>query len=169
MKWRDAIQALASDPAIGATSNVPSPYPEDGAVAFIRTAEEKARSGAEHAFAIVVDGVFVGMCGVILAGHPAGEGEIGYWIGRPFWRRGHATAAARELVRRSFAELGLTRLVSSCLVRNPASYRVLSKVGFRDVGRGSNPNPKWGPEDVFALFALERSYLPPAATGSVGT
>lgn len=171
MRWVDAIQELASDPAIGATSNVPSPYPPDGAIVFVRMAKERAARGVEHAFAILSDGTFVGMCGVIREGHPEGEGEIGYWIGRPFWGRGYATEAGRALVRFSFQTLGLTRLVSSCLVRNPPSYRVLTKLGFKDVGRGGNPNPKWKPDDVFALFALGRdeaeAYLPPATEGRV--
>ncbi len=170
-RWVDVVQELASDPAIGATSNVPSPYPVDGAATFVRIAEERAAKGAEHALAILVDERFVGMCGVILEGHPEGEGEIGYWIGRPYWGRGYATDAGRELLRHCFTTLGLSHLVSSCLVANPPPYPVLPKLGFTEVGRGGNPNPKWGPGEVFALFSLEkdawRDYLPSAAAGKV--
>ena len=74
----------------------------------------------------------------------------------PFWGPGYASAAARELVRRVFEEHGVEELYSSCLVRNPASWRVLEKTGFRHVGFGTHPNSKWTPHDRFALFELTR-------------
>jgi [ribosomal protein S5]-alanine N-acetyltransferase len=36
--------------------------------------------------------------------------QLGYWIGRPYWRQGYATEAAREVVRFAFEELGLERI-----------------------------------------------------------
>lgn len=62
---------------------------------------------------------------------PLGAGfELGYWIGRPFWRRGYATEAASALVGLGFAALGLKGIMALVFGENPASVRVLEKIGF---------------------------------------
>jgi RimJ/RimL family protein N-acetyltransferase len=59
--------------------------------------------------------------------------ELGYWIGRPYWGQGYATEAARALL--SLAKvLGHRRLVAGHFVDNPASGRVLRKLGFCPTG-----------------------------------
>ncbi|MGH9347336.1 MAG: GNAT family N-acetyltransferase [Vicinamibacterales bacterium] len=157
------VQALASDPLIAATSNVPHPYPADGSVTWIRYTLAQRELGSEANFAILAPatmpgtcGTLVGVCGVLnIAGSPR-RGEMGYWIGVPYWNRGYASAAARALVRTMFEEHGIDELYSSCLVRNVASFRVLEKTGFRHVGYGTHPDSKWGPHDRFALFELTK-------------
>ena len=150
------VQALAADPLIAATSNVPHPYPADGAVTWIRYTLAQRELGYEENFAILEEDRLVGVCGVLnIAGTPK-RGELGYWIGVPYWNRGYASAAAGDLVRRMFEEHGLDELYSSCLVRNGASFRVLEKTGFRHIGFGSHPDSKWGPQDRFALFELTK-------------
>ena len=61
-------------------------------------------------------------------------GELGYWLGVPFWGRGYATEAARALIDYAFAELGHETLSSGARVTNPASRRVLEKCGFQWTG-----------------------------------
>lgn len=152
-----AVQALASDPLIAATSNVPHPYPPDGASTWLRYTLAQRELGYELNFAIFADDLLVGVCGVLNIGGVPKRAELGYWIGVPYWNRGYASAAARELVRTVFEEHGIEELYSSCLVRNAASYRVLEKTGFRRVGFGTHPNSKWGPQDRFAMFELTKS------------
>ena len=150
------VQALASDPLIAATSNVPHPYPPDGAVTWIRYTLAQRELGYELNFAILAREVLVGVCGVLnISGAPR-RGELGYWIGVPYWNRGYASSAASELVHRVFTEHGIGELYSSCLVRNPASFRVLEKTGFRHVGYGTHADTKWGPDDRFAIFELTK-------------
>ena len=55
---------------------------------------------------------------------------VGYWIGRPHWGRGHATAALREVLR-LVPERPLTALVAET---NLGSIRVLERCGFVAVG-----------------------------------
>lgn len=169
------VQALASDPLIAATSNVPHPYPPEGATTWIRYTLAQRELGYELNFAILAPSsslstearsakaelsagrdVFVGVCGVLnIAGVPR-RGELGYWIGVPYWNRGYASHAARALVQRVFTEHGIEELYSSCLVRNPASFRVLEKTGFRHVGYGTHADSKWGADDRFAIFELTK-------------
>ena len=93
-----AVQVLASDPRIADTSNVPFPYPVDGAVEWIRYTLALQDLGREVNFAIVQGepGTLVGVCGVLnIEGTPK-RGELGYWVGVPYWGRGYASAAARD-------------------------------------------------------------------------
>lgn len=75
--------------------------------------------------------VLVGSCG--LGRRPSGKVELGYWIARPFWGRGFATEAGLALVGIARA-LGLQRLEASHFLDNPASGRVLEKLGFQPAG-----------------------------------
>jgi len=73
----------------------------------------------------------VGSCG--LGRRPSGAVEMGYWISRPYWGRGIATEACRALIEIA-RTLGLAQLEGSHFVDNPASGRVLEKLGFEPVG-----------------------------------
>ena len=73
----------------------------------------------------------IGSCG--LGRRPSGAVEMGYWIGRPFWGRGFASEACTALIEIA-RTLGLSRLEASHFIDNPASARVLDKLGFESVG-----------------------------------
>jgi len=62
------------------------------------------------------------------------RGELGYWIGQPYWGSGLATEAVTALLRFAFEDLELNRVQASYLPRNPASGRVLEKVGMQREG-----------------------------------
>ena len=77
------------------------------------------------------DPMLVGACG--LGRRPSGAVELGYWIARESWNRGFATEAGLALL--AIAEaLGLPRLEASYFIDNPASGRVLEKLGFLPTG-----------------------------------
>lgn len=67
------------------------------------------------------------------------SGEFGYWLGRPHWGQGITTEAARAVVTFAFGTLGLERLTSGYFEDNPASGRVLAKLGFTAAGRSLRP------------------------------
>jgi RimJ/RimL family protein N-acetyltransferase len=75
--------------------------------------------------------LLVGSCG--LGRRASGAVELGYWIARPHWSRGFATEAGTALVAMAHA-LGLARLEASHFLDNPASGRVLEKLGFQSTG-----------------------------------
>ncbi len=60
-----------------------------------------------------------------------GVAEVGYIIIPEAWGEGHATEAVRLLCEYAFSERRLNKVVSSVYETNPASARVLEKVGFR--------------------------------------
>jgi RimJ/RimL family protein N-acetyltransferase len=100
----------------------------------------------------------------IEAGHQA---EIGYWIGVPYWGRGYCSQALRVVARHAFEKLRLQRLYARCFVRNPASSRVLQKLGFVHEGRQRQHVRKWdGFEDIDLYGLLKDEWL--AARSEVG-
>lgn len=58
------------------------------------------------------------------------ECELGYWIARPLWGRGLIPEAARELLRRAFADLGMNAVWCGYYDGNEKSRRVQEKLGF---------------------------------------
>ncbi|MEA3014349.1 MAG: hypothetical protein QOD42_2894 [Sphingomonadales bacterium] len=89
---------------------------------------------------------------------PEAEGghELGYWLTPGAWGRGYATEAGRAMVAIARHALGLRRLVSGHFVDNPASGRVLGKLGFRPTGRTvPRYSASRGEAVACRLFALE--------------
>jgi RimJ/RimL family protein N-acetyltransferase len=138
------LQVLLEDPAISATTPFPWPYPPDGAEQFITEALALQEAGTRYAFAVVEP--HSPPLGVTLlkdVDRATGEAELGYWIGRPHWGRGRATAAAAATLDFGFQTLGLRAVWAVCLEANPASLRVLAKLGFEETGRFAQSLPKW--------------------------
>jgi RimJ/RimL family protein N-acetyltransferase len=109
-------------------SRVPHPYSEEDGQNWVLDIAAKHRSGEDYSFAITrkSDGVFIGVCGV----HPSRQFEIGYWLGELYWGMGYATEAAHRVVRFAFEELGTPTVIAGHMTDNPASGRVLEKLGF---------------------------------------
>jgi RimJ/RimL family protein N-acetyltransferase len=63
-------------------------------------------------------------------GLPDTEGEIGYWIGVPYWGQGLIPEAVKEVIRRAFEELKLKTLWCGYFEGNDKSRRVQEKCGF---------------------------------------
>ena len=59
----------------------------------------------------------------------AAIGDIGYWIGAPYWGNGYATEAGHAIIGRA-RELGITTIVLKYFDGNGASRRVSEKLGF---------------------------------------
>ncbi|MEM6782391.1 MAG: GNAT family N-acetyltransferase [Bacteroidota bacterium] len=137
LRHAPAIQRWASDARIAATTQMPHPYPEDGAVTFVAEASKAWKAGTDFIFAICVDDEAIGTCGLKHAHQ--GAAELGYWVGVPFWGQGYASQAARLVAGFGFEQLGLKRVEAHVLEQNPASSRVLDKLGFAEFRRDQAP------------------------------
>ena len=123
--------AIADEMIVRNLATAPWPYRLRDAEAFLA----QPRDPAMPSFLIFerTDGApnLVGSCG--LGRRPSGAVEMGYWIARPFWGRGYATESSQALIDIA-RTLGFGQLEGSHFVDNPASGRVLEKVGFRPLG-----------------------------------
>jgi RimJ/RimL family protein N-acetyltransferase len=81
--------------------------------------------------AILFDGEVVGDVGSFIL---EGRRAVGYWIGKKYWGRGIATAAVAQFVSAHDKRRPLSAYVA---VQNVASYRVLQKCGFQQVGNSA--------------------------------
>lgn len=123
--------AIADETIVRNLATAPWPYRLRDAEAFLAS----PRDPVLPTFLVFerTDGapLLVGSCG--LGRRPSGAVELGYWIAKAHWNRGFATEAARALIDIA-RTLGLTRLEGSHFLDNPASARVLEKLGFRPTG-----------------------------------
>ncbi len=81
---------------------------------------------------------------------------LGYWIGMPYARSGHMTAAVTAIIPYVFKTLQLHRLEAACLPFNEASVRLLKRSGFNEEGyarRYLRINGKWQDHLLFGLIA----------------
>lgn len=131
------VQLLAGDRAIAATTkNIPHPYEDGMAETWIGSHPERFEKGQEAVFAIVLKdtGQLIGAIGLVL-NLPQEHAELGYWIGKEYWGRGYCTEAGHAVLRYAFDVLHLHRVHAHHFSRNPASGRVMQKLGMRHEGR----------------------------------
>ncbi len=130
------VQELCGDRRIADTTlHIPHPYEDGMAEEWIATHRPKWAEGSEVTFAVTYphEREVIGAVGVRL--EPAHHrGELGYWVGLPYWGRGIATEAAGEVLRFAFADLRLNRVYATYVPRNPASGRVMEKLGMQREG-----------------------------------
>jgi RimJ/RimL family protein N-acetyltransferase len=152
------VQRLAGDRAIADTTlNIPHPYGNGVAESWIASHDALRAQGSRVTFAVVrrSDDVLVGA--ITLTLHPERHrAELGYWIGRPYWGNGFATEAARAIVAYGFAALGLHRVHASHLARNPASGRVMQKIGMTREGTLRSHVRKWGVFEDIVIYGILR-------------
>ena len=140
------VRHLAGEWSVARTLlSVPHPYEEGMAEEWISGHRAEFERGEGVNFAVVVreNNELCGACGLIINPRDA-NAELGYWIGAPFWGRGYATEAAREVVRYAFEELWLHRVFAAHFGGNPASGRVLEKLGMTYEGTRREHHRKWG-------------------------
>lgn len=152
------VRDLAGDRRVAEmTLNIPHPYPEGAAEAWIAGHAPGAAAGMLYSFAIERrdDGLLMGAIGVV-PDQRHNRAEIGYWLGVDYWNRGYMSEAARRAVAFGFADLGLRRIQATCLPRNPASARVMQRAGMRYEGLLRSYTYKDGVYEDIAMYAIVR-------------
>lgn len=130
------VQRLAGAPEIADTTlNVPHPYEDSMAEAWIGGHAAQFAAGNNVTYAIILrDGERLIGCAGLMIEKRHRRAEIGYWLGVPFWNQGYITEAASALVDYGFHAMGLNKITASHFTRNPASGRVMEKLGMTREG-----------------------------------
>ncbi len=158
------VQRLAGARAVASTTlTLPHPYPDGAAEAWIATHGPEWAAGRQVVCAVTTAdaGVLLGAVGITRTPPHAG-GELGYWIAEHAWGRGYATEAAAALCAYAFASLGVHRVQARHFLRNPASGRVMRKLGMRHEGVLRDAVRKDGRFESLALYAVLATEWPPA-------
>jgi RimJ/RimL family protein N-acetyltransferase len=127
-----AVQRLAGTHEVADTTlNIPHPYPDGAAEQWIATHPEHFAQGTSVTFAIVLraSNALGGAIGLHIEQRHQ-HAELGYWLGVPYWNQGYTTEAATALLGYGFTVLQLHRIYARHLTRNPASGRVMQKLGM---------------------------------------
>jgi ribosomal-protein-alanine N-acetyltransferase len=134
----DAIVEQVNNPKIARnTLSIPHPYNHEMALEFLEnvTGDNWHKDEGHRPFILIrkTDETLIGICGMGVPGR-AGRTEIGYWIGEAYWGNGYATEAARAVVRYGFEVLNAHRIQATYFTWNPASRRVMEKIGMQYEG-----------------------------------
>src|SRR5262249_16321912 len=149
---------LAGDREIAAnTLQIPHPYPDGAAEAWIATLAPRFAAGESVAFAITrtLDGALLGSIGLDITREHE-RAELGYWMGKPYWGNGYCTEAARALVNYAFQSLGLNRITAGHFANNSASGCVMRNIGMNYEGHRYQEIKKWGKFEDLILYGLVR-------------
>jgi ribosomal-protein-alanine N-acetyltransferase len=140
------------------TLNIPHPYPVGLAAQWIASHSPAAADGSFYSFAVVRKDSGILLGGIAIT--PTARfrrAEIGYWLGIEHWNNGYTTEAARRIVAFGFEQLGLVRIQATCYPRNPASARVMQKIGMAYEGLLQGYSYKDGVQKDIAMYAMLRS------------
>lgn len=128
------VQKLAGHTLIAQmTANIPHPYEDGMAEAWIQTHHPLWLESQAVIFAIErkEDNVLLGTISLTELTHA--DGNLGYWLGVPYWGKGYCTEASQALVNFAFTTLNLHMLYARHLPHNPQSGAVMIKSGFQYV------------------------------------
>ncbi|MBE9525229.1 MAG: GNAT family N-acetyltransferase [Chloroflexi bacterium] len=150
------VKELAGEWAIAETTgNIPHPYEEGIAETWISTHEATFESDQGVTFAVTrqFDGLLIGAIGLDInrTHHYA---ELGYWIGKPYWNQGYCTESSREVISFGFNKLKLNRIQACHMTKNPASARVMLKIGMHQEGILRKALYRFGIYNDYAIFSI---------------
>jgi len=126
------VQEMCGDWAVASmTLTMPHPYPDGAAEQWIAGHAEQFRAGSAVRLAVTLkpDGKVVGTVGLDM-NTKHGRAELSYMIAKEHWGHGYCTEACRALMLFGFDALGLNRIQATHFPRNPASGRVMQKLGM---------------------------------------
>lgn len=122
------------------TLRIAHPYTDQDARSFLALTEEPDRIWL--AITLRSDTRQIGGVGLRVDDQHQ-HAELGYWLGVSYWGQGYATEAASEMLRYGFKSLKLHRIFASHFGHNPASGRILAKLGMRREGCQREHIRKW--------------------------
>ena len=130
--WQAVYSGIADERVVRNLARAPWPYDKNDARQFVELAVDPKLP--RFLITRARDAALLGCIGIDANGSSV---ELGYWIARQHWGQGYATEAGRGVLEIA-ATIGHKSLVASHFLDNPASGRVLTKLGFQPTGRVTN-------------------------------
>jgi len=154
------LQCLIGDYAVVDTLlTVPHPYLDGMAEDWISKRQNIFEEGKGVSFAITLreQGYLIGCISLENINRTYESAEIGYWIGKHYWRKGYCTEAAEAVVKYGFEVLGLNRIFAMHMTRNPRSGRVMQKIGLKHEGQMRQMWKRWNKFEDVEMYAVLKS------------
>jgi len=149
--WREVYEQVNEERLVKNLARAPWPYTPGDARQFVRQPQGRRYPNFVVTLPSVSGSKIIGSAGLTRNGN---EAELGYWIGRNYRGHGYATEAAGAVLQMAKA-LGHRELVAAHFLDNPASGKVLSRLGFRKVAenvmRFSRGRGVCAPERVYRI------------------
>ena len=155
----EAVFSICSEKEIAAnTRTIPHPYPREQAAVWIKSQPEMWTAGKAAVFAVCLksSGQLVGAVGLQIAEMDQ-NAELGYWVDKDHWGQGIATEASAAAVEFGFRTLELHKIHAHYMARNPASGRIMEKIGMTKEGFFPGHIRKWGQFHDVVFYGILKS------------
>ncbi|MBA5873863.1 MAG: GNAT family N-acetyltransferase [Nitrospira sp. CR1.2] len=157
----EVVHRLAGSHDVASGTFLPHPMDRQAAHNWIteRVEDQAAGRGVTFAITLAESGQVIGSIGMeIVTAHE--QGRLSYWLGRTYWNKGYGSEAVTALVEYGFDNLHLHRIYAPHFHTNPASGRVLQKVGMTHEGRLREHYLRFGQRiDVEIYGMLRKEFL----------
>ncbi|MBA5870360.1 MAG: GNAT family N-acetyltransferase [Nitrospira sp. CR2.1] len=157
----EVVHRLAESRDVASGTFLPHPMDRQAAHNWIaeRVEDQAAGRGVTFAITLAESGQVIGSIGMeLVAAHE--QGRLSYWLGQAYWNKGYGTEAVTALVEYGFDNLKLHRIYAPHFHTNPASGRVLQKVGMTHEGRLREHYLRFGRRiDVEIYGMLRKEFL----------
>lgn len=138
--WREndaaALYELAKDPQIGCAAGWKPHADINESLNIIKNVLCNSNTEEDFALTFKEQETPIGCIGLRIGKQSSlniadDEGEIGFWLGVPYWGTGLMTEAAKEIIRYGFEEKNLSNIWSGYYDGNEKSKRVQEKCGLQ--------------------------------------
>ncbi len=129
----DSILRVVCQPEIYATTYaIPKDYTRERAEWWIKFVKNNIKNRSAFEFGMFLKGSerYIGNIGLVNVNSAHNRADIAYYIDKDFRNKGYTTEAAMEILRFGFEELHLKRIGGLCMSINPASRKVMEKIGM---------------------------------------
>ena len=164
----DSLCEHARDREISRFTFVPHPYRPDHARRFLEYSRVQARKEIGMHFGIEErsTGRIIGVVGIEGIDRHNRKAEIGYWLGKKYWRQGIAFEAVSLVLKYLFGTLRMKRVYAHVFPGNTASERLLLRLGFQFEGMERASRFRRGRWMDCILYAILREEYRPRAQQS---
>ncbi|GIN57922.1 GNAT family N-acetyltransferase [Lederbergia ruris] len=156
----ETVQALCNNFNIyKSTLYLPYPYSLNDALVWIENHQKNFDEDRSYEFAIT-DRISGNLYGAISLSNNQkfNNGEIAYWIGEEYWGKGYGTEAAKAIIDFAFKEKELHKVFARYFKSNPASGRIMQKVGMVQEGLLKDQVVKDGKYEDLIYFGIINPY-----------
>lgn len=132
----DQLTKLAHDKTISKFTRVPYPYKKNHAIEYLKIVKKGLKDKTEYFFGIFdkKTNKLMGNIGLKDINKCDKRGDIGYWIGKPYRKKGIVIEALNTLINYCFNKLKLNKITIHCMINNKPGLKTIKKIGAKKEG-----------------------------------